>query len=61
MANMRKHKHGGGIANNISIAATPEKGNKELSLNCRIDLPAIPPAYQTSRTKVHGAKHHSSP
>eukprot|EP00959_Pyramimonas_sp_CCMP1952_P115555 2415548-Pyramimonas_sp.AAC.1 len=32
------------------------KGNKGLSLNFRLDLPALPPAYQTSMTKVHGAK-----
>eukprot|EP00959_Pyramimonas_sp_CCMP1952_P424807 8897709-Pyramimonas_sp.AAC.1 len=60
MARMREKKHGGIITNNIHYNGNVGKGNKELSIHCRLDLPAIPPAYKTSRTKVHGAKRQSS-
>eukprot|EP00959_Pyramimonas_sp_CCMP1952_P469219 9494567-Pyramimonas_sp.AAC.1 len=60
MAKISKQKHGGRITNNDIIAAMQEKGQQELSLNCRLDLPAIPPAYKTSRNKVHSEKRHCS-
>eukprot|EP00959_Pyramimonas_sp_CCMP1952_P158438 3313485-Pyramimonas_sp.AAC.1 len=57
---MGKNKHGGRMTNHIPTTTMPKRGNKELLLNCRLDHPAIPPACQPSRTKVHGAKRHCS-
>eukprot|EP00959_Pyramimonas_sp_CCMP1952_P184770 3863376-Pyramimonas_sp.AAC.1 len=50
----------GNVSNRDAGKGDAGKGNKELSLNFQFGFPAIPPAYQISRTKVLGAKRHCS-